>query len=78
MNSLKPKKTQEEIVDEANREWVPGTVYLVDIENNLEVQHNGKTDIVLIPQPSDDPNDPLLWSQNKKISNLRFYFIGHS
>lgn len=73
MNSLKPKKTQEEIVDEANREWVPGTVYLVDIENNLEVQHNGKTDIVLIPQPSDDPNDPLLWSQNKK--NFQFAIL---
>lgn len=73
MNLLKPKKTQEEIVNEANREWVPGTVYLVDIENNLEVQHNGKTDIVLIPQPSDDPNDPLLWSQTKK--NFQFAIL---
>src|SRR5271170_3222436 len=28
------------------------------------------TDIVLIPQPSDDPNDPLNWPYSKKIVAL--------
>lgn len=31
---------------------------------NLKLAKDGKT--VLIPQPSDDPNDPLNWSWKKK------------
>jgi hypothetical protein len=31
---------------------------------NLKTTKDGKT--ILIPQPSDDPNDPLNWSQTKK------------
>ena len=33
-------------------------------------QHNNKagTDILLVPQPSDDPNDPLNWPQWKKAA----------
>lgn len=63
----------EEVKEISNTEWVPGTVYLVDIDRSLQVQHNGQSDIVLIPQPSDDPNDPLLWSQTKK--NIQFAIL---
>ncbi|KAH3667949.1 hypothetical protein OGAPHI_001703 [Ogataea philodendri] len=47
-------------------EWIPGTVHLVDVHHDLDVQHNGSSDVVLIPQPSEDPNDPLRWSKMKK------------
>ncbi len=48
---------------------VPGTVLLDDAvaEHGLETQQlkhgNGRnTHIILVPQPSDDPDDPLNWS----------------
>lgn len=63
---LSPQKTKEDIEREVEQEWVPGTVYLVDINHSLSVKHNGKSDIVLIPQPSENSNDPLLWSKWKK------------
>ncbi|ODQ79274.1 hypothetical protein BABINDRAFT_37776 [Babjeviella inositovora NRRL Y-12698] len=60
-------KSVAEIVEE---EFVPGTVHLVDLAGILNVKHNdgvgGKKDVVLIPQPSSNPNDPLSWSRRKK------------
>jgi hypothetical protein len=43
-----------------------GYIANVDAENrgNLKTAKDGQT--VLIPQPSDDPNDPLNWSPTKK------------
>lgn len=44
-------------------EMVPGTIYLVDIlHNNVGLIHtSGKMkNIVLVPQPSNDPLDPLV------------------
>lgn len=38
---------------------VPGTGFLVD-------QTKSKNDVILIPTPSDDPNDPLNWSRGRK------------
>lgn len=37
---------------------VPGTTHLVDLDE--------KTEVVLIPTPSDDPNDPLNWTKGRK------------
>ena len=54
-----------------------GYVITVDAEKSsgdladlsgLKLANDGKT--VLIPQPSNDPNDPLNWSYAKKISIL--------
>lgn len=45
---------------------VPGTNDLVDVKNERDdIHHRGK-DVVLIPQPSADPNDPLNWSYFRK------------
>ena len=48
--------------------FVPGTVHLVDIEGTLRAKHasGGQNDVVLIPAPSDDPDDPLNWSAKRK------------
>jgi hypothetical protein len=46
---------------------VPGTVHLVDLEHNMSTKHSkGDNEIVLIPTPSDDPDDPLNWSPRRK------------
>ena len=47
---------------------IPGTIHLVDLQRNLRVRHagGGEGDIVLDPAPSDDSNDPLNWSPQRK------------
>ncbi|KAJ0125333.1 major facilitator superfamily transporter [Diaporthe amygdali] len=48
----------------------PGTTHLVDLDGTMATKHaNGKDvrDIVLIPRPSDDPEDPLNWSFRRKL-----------
>lgn len=48
---------------------IPGTVHLVDLEGTILAKHATSTqlkDIVLIPAPSADPEDPLNWSIKRK------------
>jgi hypothetical protein len=48
-------------------EIVPGTVHLVDLGHEVTGKHlGGNADIVLVPQPSSDPEDPLNWSPKRK------------
>ena len=53
-------------------QYVPGTVHLVDLEGVLRAKHaeGGQKDIVLIPAPSDDPDDPLNWSASRKLLSI--------
>jgi hypothetical protein len=56
---------------------VPGTVLLVDLAGS---QSGGKhasdrSDIVLVPQPSADPEDPLNWSRKRKMWSLAMVFV---
>ncbi|KAJ5591806.1 uncharacterized protein N7459_002175 [Penicillium hispanicum] len=48
---------------------IPGTVTLVDVQHVLHTRHldHGDRDIVLIPAPSADPDDPLNWSPRRKL-----------
>lgn len=61
---------------------VPGTVQLIDTEGILHVEHGeGRGEIVLVPQPSNSPNDPLKWSKNRKMISMATamawcFFIG--
>lgn len=50
-------------------EFVPGTVHLVDIQGTMLSRHasGNQKDIVLIPAPSSDPDDPLNWSARRKL-----------
>nr|CEG05268.1 unnamed protein product [Fusarium clavum] len=43
---------------------VPGTVLLVDFDGTADAPH--ARDIVLVPTPSEDPDDPLNWSPWRK------------
>lgn len=62
---------------------VPGTIELSDIsqthlfdEDHSGLMRNKKGDIILSPQPSEDPNDPLNWSKYKKILALSILLFG--
>ncbi|KAK5134186.1 hypothetical protein LTR08_006846 [Meristemomyces frigidus] len=47
---------------------VPGTIHLVDLEGTMAAKHakGARKDIVLVPAPSTDPDDPLNWSPARK------------
>jgi hypothetical protein len=47
---------------------IPGTVHLVDLMGTMSGRHaeSGQRDIVLVPAPSSDPDDPLNWSPRRK------------
>lgn len=51
-----------------NDDNLPGTDHLVDLNGAMNVAHaaGGKSDIVLVPAPSSDPDDPLNWSPRRK------------
>lgn len=54
---------------EQDQSYVPGTVYLVDVGGQLSssLHDASHQDIVLVPRPSSDPEDPLNWTQRRKI-----------
>jgi hypothetical protein len=54
---------------EVDRNAIPGTFMLVDLEHTMASRHvvRGNGDIVLVPQPSNDPDDPLNWSPRRKL-----------
>ncbi|KAM0227853.1 hypothetical protein ACHAP5_012098 [Fusarium lateritium] len=52
---------------QSSSDIVPGTVLLVDFDGTVNARHaEGAQDIVLIPTPSNDPDDPLNWSSWRK------------
>lgn len=47
---------------------VPGTIQLVDLDGGVHGRHaSSQSDIVLIPQPSTHPSDPLNWTRPRKL-----------
>lgn len=52
---------------------VPGTVRLVEDEDMSDPQHTGV--VVLYPQPSDDPDDPLNWAKWRKTINIGLVYF---
>ncbi|KAI1471002.1 MFS general substrate transporter [Daldinia caldariorum] len=50
---------------------IPGTVQLVDLEHNIATRHaRNQRDIVLVPTPSADADDPLNWAPRRKYLAL--------
>ena len=56
---------------------VPGTVLLVELSgHDSGGKHaSDRSDIVLVPQPSKDPEDPLNWSRKRKMWSLFMVFV---
>ena len=47
---------------EIDENVVPGTVHLVDLDHSMSARHSkAQKDVVLVPSPSNDPDDPLNW-----------------
>jgi len=52
---------------------VPGTVYLVDVAGDDHgASHN---QVILVPTPSDDPEDPLNWSPARKTTTVCMAYL---
>lgn len=53
----------------ADSHAIPGTFTLVDVDGVLAARHldRGDRDIVLVPEPSNDPDDSLNWSPRRKL-----------
>ncbi|KAK2768863.1 hypothetical protein FQN54_000723 [Arachnomyces sp. PD_36] len=59
------------ILESRKGDHVPGTAYVLDevhsstesiqTDSHLKYDRSGPVPIILVPQPSDDPNDPLNW-----------------
>jgi hypothetical protein len=71
------------IVDDHNLSHVPGTVLLdeeaghtEDQTSNLKHGSGNDSHIILAPQPSEDPNDPLNWPQMRKDLSLAILCFG--
>ncbi|KAF6823016.1 major facilitator superfamily transporter [Colletotrichum plurivorum] len=46
----------------------PGTTRLVDVDGSVAGQHAAdQGDIILIPRPCEDPEDPLNWTKKRKL-----------
>lgn len=48
---------------------IPGTVHLVDLEGTIRAKHASGAqlkDVMLVPAPSADPDDPLNWPPKRK------------
>ena len=63
------KSLHEIDVDEGTVKLVDGKYHFLDrwlIADTHQFKDKENTDIVLVPQPSDDPNDPLNWPKQKK------------
>ncbi|KAK7887414.1 hypothetical protein LTR67_009834 [Exophiala xenobiotica] len=65
------------IIDDTKIPHVPGTVILEEAYAHSESVTGGlkhgkgrNANIVLVPQPSNDPNDPLNWPKSKKLTVL--------
>ncbi|KAH6990022.1 major facilitator superfamily domain-containing protein [Ilyonectria destructans] len=60
----------EQIQNELDIEIIPGTEIMADIGSHHFVKSEDKSHRVLVPQPSDDPHDPLNWTKAWKLSAL--------
>ena len=71
------------IIEDTKLDQVPGTVLLdqltahsEDVTGRLKHGTGRNAHIVLVPQPSEDPNDPLNWSTYKKAAAMYITLFG--
>ena len=74
------------VLDVESLEVVPGTIHLEHVKDGTDIDETlstlkhaqGKDDerIILAPQPSDDPNDPLNWPLSKKTFVVAITYSG--
>jgi MFS family permease len=62
---------------EQDPDYVPGTVHLVDVGGQLSssLHDASHQDIILVPRPSSDPEDPLNWTHRRKILAVSMAYL---
>lgn len=53
-------QTIQQIEEETGEKFYPGTELMADVGSHHFVKSSSKSDRVLVPQPSEDPHDPLV------------------
>ncbi|KAF4984914.1 hypothetical protein FDECE_16980 [Fusarium decemcellulare] len=64
-----PKQRSHEATDTIEA-LPPGTFQLIDTTGDIKGRHaegSGQNDILLVPRPSEDPEDPLNWAFKRKV-----------
>ena len=66
--------------------FIPGTIHLVDLQGSIRAKHASgvQKDVILVPKPSNDFDDPLNWTTRRKqlstacisMSVTHSYFVG--
>lgn len=71
------------VLENKDGHHVPGTVTLdqsaalpSETDGGLKRGSGKDSHIVLVPQPADDPNDPLNWSSSKKLTVFSIILLG--
>jgi hypothetical protein len=75
------EKERHQLEEELHIEILPGTEIMADFGSHHFVKQTGSKGPVLVPQPSNNPNDPLNWTRRRKfvviaITNLFSFTLG--
>ena len=70
------RQTHDFTMEDLDDKVVPGTIHLVDKEHILRTKHSqAHQDVVLVPTPSNDPDDPLNWSPRRKALSAACWIV---
>ncbi|KAI9877678.1 MAG: hypothetical protein M1830_003158 [Pleopsidium flavum] len=64
------ENTLHQLEQELNVQILPGTEVMIDVGAHHFVKSSATSDRVLVPQPSEDPHDPLNWNTFWKVSTM--------
>jgi hypothetical protein len=75
------EKDRRQLEEELHVEILPGTEIMADFGSHHFVKQTGNKGPVLVPQPSNHPNDPLNWTRKRKaliifIANFFSFSLG--
>lgn len=75
------EKQRQQLEQELHIEILPGTEIMADFGTHHFVKQTGNKGPVLVPQPSNDPHDPLNWTRKRKfvvifIANFFSFMLG--
>jgi len=75
------ERQRKQLEEELRIEILPGTEVMADFGTHHFVKDSGSKGPVLVPQPSEDPHDPLNWTWKRKalvigIGNIFSFTLG--
>jgi hypothetical protein len=75
------EKQVHQLEEELHIEILPGTEIMADFGSHHFVKQTGSKGPVLVPQPSNNPHDPLNWTRKRKfviifIANFFSFMLG--